>query len=198
VPPVARSLCRFLFALPALAAAAPACTDPVRDAEIAALGGEEQGVPIGAEHRPGQPCLHCHVEGGPASGSPFAVAGTVYRTEAHDAPPAEGISVQFVDANNGAPRIIPVTNAAGNFFVRSEEWPDIAFPLRVGLYQDPNAAPVQTMRSLVNREGSCNQCHRRNPNPRAELTPEELDDSRRSAGQIYVTAGASAPAGAGK
>ena len=60
-----------LFALTSLS-----CTDPVLDDQIEALG-PETGNP-GPTHRPGQPCVLCHSQLGPASDSVFLLAGTVY------------------------------------------------------------------------------------------------------------------------
>jgi hypothetical protein len=165
-----------------------ACTDPVRDAEIAALGGEDPNVPPGENHRPGQPCLHCHSKGGPAADHSFAVGGTIFETDAFDSKPASNVTVQFVDARGGAPRIVPVTNDVGNFWVPLEDWPDMAFPVRVGIYDDATRPPVQTMKSLINREGSCNFCHRPNLKP-DQLTKDDIEDNKRSTGQIYVKSG---------
>lgn len=168
------------------------CTDPVRDAEIEALGPEAPGESPGPEHRPGQPCLHCHSKGGPAEAHPFALAGTIYETSAWDSKPASNVTVQFVDANGSAPRSDPpVTNDVGNFWLPLEDWPDMAFPLRVGLYDDPGKPPIQVMNSLIGREGSCNFCHRPNINPNDIKEADDdqkarmLADSTESAGQIY-------------
>lgn len=165
-----------------------ACSDPVRDAEIAALGEEDPGVPPGENHRPGQPCVVCHSRGGPASDHPFAVAGTIFQDESYDSKPATKITVQFVDARGGSPRALPETNSVGNFFVPLEDWPDLAFPIRVGIYDDPAKPPVQTMKSLINREGSCNFCHRLNLKP-SDLTDADIEENKKSVGQIYVTSG---------
>jgi hypothetical protein len=168
------------------------CTDPVRDAEIEALGPEAPGESPGPEHRAGQPCLHCHSKGGPAEAHPFAIAGTIYETSAWDSKPASNITVQFVDANGASPRSEPpVSNDVGNFWLPVEDWPGMAFPLRVGLYDDPGKPPIQVMNSLIGREGSCNFCHRPNINPNdiKEADDEQkarlLTDSTESAGQIY-------------
>jgi hypothetical protein len=168
------------------------CTDPVRDAEIEALGPEAPGETPGPEHRAGQPCLHCHSKGGPAEAHPFALAGTIFETPAFDSKPAANITVQFVDANGNAQRSEPpVTNDVGNFWLPLEDWPDMAFPIRVGLYNDPGKPPIQVMNSLIGREGSCNFCHRPNINPEdiKQAGDEEkarmLLDSTESAGQIY-------------
>jgi hypothetical protein len=60
----------------ALGLAAVGCDDPVHDDAVTALGGEDPNVPIGALHRPGQPCLVCHGGSGPAALA-FSVGGTV-------------------------------------------------------------------------------------------------------------------------
>lgn len=164
------------------------CTDPVRDQQIEALGPEAAGVPPGEMHRPGQPCLPCHSSGGPAASSPFAVAGTIFKTAKFDSEPASEITVQFVDANGGAPRVSPVTNEAGNFWVPVADWPDLAFPVRVGLYTDKDAAPTQTMKSLINREGSCNFCHHPTADP-SQLSDEQSEGNKQYTGQIYAESG---------
>jgi hypothetical protein len=173
----------------AVALACASCTDPVRDRAIEALGDEDPAVPVGPDHRAGQPCLLCHSPGGPASGDPFAVAGTIYATNAPGAPGAPGVVVRFVDAANGSPRDDAVTTASGNFFVSAGDWDKITFPLRVAIF--PPGAPAQPMSTTIDREGSCNFCHR--PAPEAPLSPEDAEEQRRSIGPIFVRA--SAPAG---
>jgi hypothetical protein len=155
------------------------CTDPVRDREIEALGDEAPGVSPGPEHRPGQPCVVCHSDGGPASGKPFAVAGTVYSSPT-GFEGARDIEVRFVDAANGAPTVPVFTNAVGNFFVRESEWPDLRYPFKVALFRN-NTVAAQ-MATTVNREGSCNFCHR---NP-ADFGDNASEAARRYYGQIFV------------
>ena len=165
----------------------PACNgDPVQSERIEELGEEASGVEPGPDHRPGQPCLVCHSEGGTASGKAFAIAGTIYRTDKPDSDGAPDIFVQFIDAKGGAPVEVPQTGPTGNFYVPIQDWPDIAFPVRVALYDDLGGPPIQTMRSLIGREGSCNFCHRRNLASPSKL---EIDRSKSSAGQIYLTTG---------
>ena len=82
--------CLSLASVVALASFATSCTDPVRDRAIERLGAEDPAVAIGPEHRPGQPCVLCHSEGGPASGKPFAIAGTVFETILPRSAPAAG------------------------------------------------------------------------------------------------------------
>lgn len=155
-----------------LASLATSCSDPVRDAEIEALGDEDPAVPRGPEHRPGQPCVLCHSAGGPASSQPFVVGGTVFETDRDDSPGADGVRVAFVDSVGV--EHVQTTNAAGNFFILESEWPDLAFPFKVGIKKGADAIP---MTSTINREGSCAYCHR----PGAP--------SRDSVGQIYLKKG---------
>jgi hypothetical protein len=143
-----------LIGVALLAATATSCTDPVKDHAIERLGPEAAGVPAGPEHRPGQPCVLCHSDGGPASDHKFAIAGTIYDTVKADRG-AENVRVYFIDTANVDRQV--VTNAAGNFFVREEEWPDLAFPFKTGIRRG-SGLPVK-MQSTINREGSCNFCH---------------------------------------
>lgn len=168
----------------ALAAAAPAaCSDPSRERALAELGPEDQGGPS-PNHRRGQPCLLCHDATGGAKPE-MVVAGTVYATPAADADGADDVEVQFVDASGGGPLNNPFTLfPSGNFYVKTSDWPDLAYPFKVRLLK--NGQPVAIMTSTVNREGSCNFCHR--PNPPEPYTDEDRERARRSYGQIYVGA----------
>jgi hypothetical protein len=143
-------------ALAVLAAvtATASCTDPVRDTQIAQLGDEDPSIPQGPEHRAGQPCVLCHSAGGPASDKPFMIGGTVYET-ANGSQGADGVRVVFVDSV-GAERAV-TTNAVGNFFIREAEWSDLAFPFKVGVKRGNDQ---EVMNTTINREGSCNFCHR--------------------------------------
>lgn len=161
------------------------CSDPVRDQAIERLGGEDARVPQGPEHRPGQPCVLCHSDGGPASNYKFAVAGTIFETSSPDSKGAEGVKVFFIDAASAMRNYD--TNAAGNFFIPESEWSDLTFPFKVGLLKDGKQIP---MMSTVNREGSCNFCHRPNPGSTYAIRG---DDPRSSIGQVFV---ANAAAGA--
>jgi len=156
----------------ALASMTTSCTDPVRDAEIEALGPEDPAVPPGPEHRPGQPCVLCHSAGGPASSRPFVIGGTVFETDRDNSRGADGVRVAFVDSE-GVEQF-QTTNAAGNFFVLESEWPDLAFPFKVGIKKGADAIQMAT---TINREGSCAYCHR----PGAP--------SYDSVGQIYLKKG---------
>jgi hypothetical protein len=157
------------------------CTDPVRSQRIAALGGEDPGVPTGPLHRPGQPCVLCHSAGGPASSVPFAIAGTVFETDGPDANGANGVQVLFIDAASSQRRYD--TNFVGNFFVPESEWSDLTFPFKVGLLSMDGKQVA--MSSTVNREGSCNFCHRPAAGSKLALP---TDDPRASIPPVYVTA----------
>ena len=169
----------FSLVVVGLAALVASCTDPVRDQAIERLGGEDPRVPMGPEHRPGQPCVLCHSEGGPASAYKFAIAGTVFETSSPESKGAEGVKVIFVDASSA--RRTYETNAAGNFFIPESEWAELTYPFRVGILKEAGK-PVD-MTSTVNREGSCNFCHRPNPGSPYALRG---DDPRSSIGQIFV------------
>ena len=171
-----------LVAFAAFAAfASMSCSDPVRDRRIGELGGENPSVPTGPLHRAGQPCVLCHSAGGPASKFPFAVAGTIFETNGADANGAEGVQVLFIDAASSQRRYD--TNAAGNFYIPESEWSDLTFPFKVGLLsKDGKQVP---MNSTVNREGSCNFCHRPAAGSKLSLP---TDDPRSSIPQIFVAA----------
>ena len=163
--------------LAAVAAFGSSCSDPLRDQAVDRLGGETD-IPVGPLHRPGQPCLACHSKGGPASNSPFAVAGTVFSGPNRDARPVAGVQVILRDANNNSPGAFQ-TNESGNFFVRTSEW-NLAYPFRVALQLGQTQA---TMISVVNREGSCNYCHRPGPDSPFGLAS---DEPSRSTQQVFI------------
>lgn len=166
-----------------VAALAPAaCSDPVRDKRVAELGPEDPEGPS-VNHRRGQDCLVCHdAEGG--SKPELAVAGTVFADKSSGAEGAENVEIQFVDANNGSPLQNPITYPSGNFFVEKAQWPRLTFPFKVRL-KAPGGNLV-AMASTVNREGSCNFCHK--PNPPEPYTDLDRELARRSTGQIYLSA----------
>ncbi|MDB4939522.1 MAG: uncharacterized protein JWP87_6494 [Labilithrix sp.] len=156
------------------------CTDPVKDRAIERLGGEDPAVPMGPEHRPGQPCVLCHSEGGPAADKPFVIAGTIFESNSKDAKGAEGVQIFFIDAASATRNY--ETNAAGNFFIPQAEWNDLTFPFKTGIVaKDGKQFP---MTSTVNREGSCNFCHKPTPGSPYSLP---TDDPRESIGQIYAS-----------
>lgn len=148
---------RFLV-VPLLIAVAmlAACQDPVHSQEIAALGPEKDGVPKGPLHRPGQPCLLCHGDAGPA-GMLFSLAGTVFQSDQTQVAvgngPASDVIVHFRDSNGHT--FSTGTNCAGNFFVQPADFTPV-YPVAVWLEY---AGVLSTMNSATFREGSCAKCH---------------------------------------
>jgi hypothetical protein len=159
-----------------------ACSDPVRDLREASVGPEDPQGPS-PDHRRGQDCLVCHdAEGG--AKPEMIIAGTVFADPSAGAAGAENVEIEFVDANNGGPIFNPFTLASGNFFVTREQWPRQVFPFKVRLKtENGNVVP---MTSTVNREGSCNFCHR--PTPPEPYTDQDREIARRSTTQIYLSA----------
>lgn len=133
-----------------------ACFDPVRHDAVDDLGPEKRGVRMGPNHRPGQPCVTCHSDVGPAEPS-FAIAGTVYLARGV-LEPVSGVTVHLQDAT-GATRD-PHSNEVGNFYVGKTDW-DPVYPITVEL-RDPRSdgkGGVRPMTSLIRAEGSCADCH---------------------------------------
>ena len=131
-----------------------ACTsDPVLESRTAALGSEDPAVPVGEDHRPGQPCVTCHQPSG-ASDRHFALAGTVLWGPVKLQGVA-GARVELLDARPGPlpPRVV-TTNCAGNFFIDATD--DLTFPLRVRVGAK---GKTRDMRSPIFRERSCAGCH---------------------------------------
>ena len=142
-----------LALLACIAAFSAACGDPVYDGEIAALGGESDGVPVGEFHRAGQPCVMCHSAGGPASGAAFSVAGSVFARQ-DDVVGVEGATVAMTDTAGSS--YTATTNCVGNFFVRRSDW-DPSFPVLVRVWKGDKS---RTMQGQVGRERSCANCHK--------------------------------------
>ena len=147
-----------------------ACSDPVPDGQIKALGDEDPNVPQGQYHRAGQPCVTCHTKYGPASDVPFAVAGTIFATPG-GATGVEDAYVGLTDTTGSS--FVVKTNCVGNFFIKKEEW-DPAFPLFVRVYK---AGASRTMQGQIGRERSCANCHK---DPRGVVTRLS------SVGHIYL------------
>jgi hypothetical protein len=118
----------------------------------------------------------CHSEGGPADDKPFAVGGTIFATRDPRSKGAPGIEVRFIDSGGSTPRVKVFTAPSGNFFVTTDQWPDLTFPFRTAIF-DGAGTPLQAMQSVVDREGSCNFCH--DPNA----------DGSQSVGGIWASAG---------
>jgi hypothetical protein len=130
---------------------ASACDDPVKDADVAALGPEDPNVPIGPLHRPGQPCIVCHGGSGPGV-LQMSIAGTIYE-QSHSSKPAAGAIVNLTDASGEVHQA--ETNCAGNFFVESVDWSP-TFPVHTAIAYHASEAK---MTARIGREGSCAACH---------------------------------------
>jgi hypothetical protein len=157
----------------AAAALGAGCVDdPVRAEIVASLGPESAHVRPGPLHRPGQPCLVCHEEGGEAPA--YSVAGTVYRRKGSSEPAAK-VDVILMDAAGRSFRTR--SNCAGNFFVDPAEFVP-RYPmwvtLRVGNYQ-------ADMDSRIYREGSCAGCHLDRASQRAAAPPYLAEDQETEA-----------------
>ncbi len=125
--------------------------DPVRERQIAALGGETPGIPHGPLHRAGQPCGLCHGPEGPDNPE-FSLSGTIYRGVSSRSP-LKGATIHFIDST-GEQRTTE-SNCAGNFFVRKSEWSP-TWPIWSKIEY---SAKVVEMTSAVFREMSCSACH---------------------------------------
>ncbi len=172
------SLRLFLWSL--LPAALLGCGNPSLDVAIKELGGEVPGVPASAFHRSGQPCIDCH---GPYKGAKpeMALAGTVFAIPMIDEKsipiPVANVKITVTDALglvNGvesppAPVPTKLTNCAGNFYFTTDEL-KLAFPYESKIEcpepgNDMAIRSTQTMVTRISREGSCNSCHEKLPDP---------------------------------
>lgn len=163
-----RPLLGFAFAVAALGAGTSCALDPVHDAKLTELGPERPELypPESALHRPGEPCLTCHGQKGPAD-SQFYMGGTIYWSRKKDGPPAGNVYVRIVDANNT--NWCAVTNCNGNFwFAPRQDRRPIAYPvltsIELTVEPEKNEATkaLRRMSSHIGREGSCAACHIRN------------------------------------
>jgi hypothetical protein len=159
-----------------IGAAALGCGDPIHDSSVDALGPEASNVPPGPMHRPGQPCLTCHGQEGPASVR-FSLGGTVYDARGGGAP-AVNAYVQTEDVMGNYWTV--QTNAAGNFFVEADHFQP-AYPIRMTVVSS-DMSVSQQMATSSSRDGSCADCHAPSPGPT-------------SIGPVYVHLPADAGAG---
>lgn len=167
-----------LFVL-AVATSVAACSDPVFDGQVNALGEEDPNVPQGPYHRAGQPCEVCHSASGPASSAPFSVAGTIFAKQT-DPTGVDGVTIAMTDTTGSSYSV--TTNCVGNFFVRRTEW-DPAFPILVRVWKGDKS---RTMQGQVGRERSCANCHK---------DPFTNYEKLSSVGHVYLySASDSAPA----
>jgi hypothetical protein len=126
-------------------------------ATVAADGGKIIGADSGAcinavaspgsgKHHPGEDCIGCHDNQGPA----FTIAGTLF-TGLATTTPVSGATVEVTDANGKVVKLTTYTN--GNFFTTTT----VKFPLKVHATQCPANLPM--VASVA--QGSCNTggCH---------------------------------------
>jgi hypothetical protein len=164
---------RYVFLTLAGISLVAGCGDPVRDALADSLGPEAPNVRPGPAHRPGQPCLACHTDGGRAQPA-FAIAGTTYRER--DAPNVLGhVTVTLSDADGKT--LQTRSNCAGNFYLLPQEvamrepfWVTLVF----------NGRSID-MESPVYREGSCAGCHSQPVAPSSAGVVFMTDDSAEGA-----------------
>jgi hypothetical protein len=145
------------------AAASTSCFDPVHSDEIDALGPEINGVGPGPNHRPGQPCLVCHGDQGPASPQ-FSIAGTVY---ARRGKPEAQRGVQVVVTDVDGVTKTAVSNDVGNFYIPIATWSP-TFPVSVEL---DSAGTVKPMITPIGRNGGCAFCHYGADNEKTHMPP---------------------------
>jgi hypothetical protein len=153
------------LALAAVVAAAGCSTDPVHDAEVAALGPEVPGMPksLFEYHRAGQPCLVCHGGEGPAH-SQFSFGGTVFAgpfecNSTNNTTGVNNVYVGIVDSAGGHEGM--TSNCVGNFYMpanSSSDYPAFpAYPVDVGV--TPPDGVTLPMPTHIGRNGSCAFCH---------------------------------------
>lgn len=142
--------------------------DPVHRAGVNNLGGEQADLypPETEFHRPGEPCALCHSTAGPAD-SVFVLAGTIFW-----GPDNYQRRVDQAYVRIGGPDSTTkcfVTNCNGNFFVKSEDYPNLKFPLLISVERvnnpggpgpnDEKSIKIRRMTSHIGREASCGTCH---------------------------------------
>ena len=142
--------------------------DPVHRAGVNQLGNENGGQypPETEYHRPGEPCALCHSAAGPAN-TQFVLAGTVFW-----GPDRYNRRVDQAYVRIGGPEKTTkcfVTNCNGNFFVKTEDYPNHKFPLLISVERvnDPGgpgpdaekSIKIRRMTSHIGREASCGTCH---------------------------------------
>jgi hypothetical protein len=146
------SPCKSVWALLlASGTAAFAGCDPELASQVAALGPETAGIAPGPNHRPGQPCLVCHRDGGAAQPT-FAMAGTIYRQKGV-AQTIGNVDVELTDPTGRT--ITARSNCAGNFYIAPADFP-LAYPVWVALRSGAHSIEME---SPIYREGSCATCH---------------------------------------
>jgi len=160
-----KSKLSWLAGLAVVASVGSSCNlDPVHRASVNNLGSEQSDLypPESQYHRPGEPCALCHSKEGPAD-STFALAGTIFWGPDNYDKRVDGAYVRILDANKT--RKCFVTNCNGNFYVKTEDFNRITFPLLVSVERvkdpgkDESTMIVKRMTGHIGREPSCATCH---------------------------------------
>ena len=97
---------------------------------------------------PGTNCVACHHPAGSARGSPFSVAGTVFRAPTCAAP-VSGAKLVVTDGKNR--RLELTSNEAGNFYSAMPLEPPLRIAVEVG--------GVRREMETLSPHGSCGACH---------------------------------------
>lgn len=156
-----------LLGLGLLASVGSSCNlDPVHQSQVDALGTEDAvNYPPETEyHRPGEPCALCHSEKGPAS-STFALGGTIFWGPDDYFSRVDNAYVRIKDSRKTTRCF--VTNCNGNFYVRTEDFDKLTYPLLVSVERTttPGSGATETtqvirrMSSHIGKEPSCAVCH---------------------------------------
>ncbi len=163
----------FGLALGLAVAGIMSCADPEISGGAAALGKETSGIPKGAFHRAGQPCVVCHQDQGPAADKPFVVAGSIF------ASPLRMVGVNNAEirmTDSEGTKFTTKTNCVGNFMVTPTQWRP-HFPILVSIAKDNI---VRQMQGPIGRDGSCAHCHANGVPP---------DDPFSQTGHVYLYGG---------
>jgi len=146
--------------------AVAACTDPLKDRQIAELGEEQDGFPESPIHRPGQPCVLCHSDYFGAEPQ-MVLGGTVFVEPEEPGGPllgAPGYEIRLLDSQGEITgQGLITTNECGNFWVTEEQFQP-AYPLRVEVFgpslaDADRSVQISVMSTRIGRDGSCGGCH---------------------------------------
>jgi cytochrome c553 len=160
----------------AISAAVAGACDPVQSDKEAALGPEQDGVPEGPLHRPGQQCTLCH--GPTGTENDFSIAGTIYISKSTNEP-AVGAVITVIDNAGKGKKLTLQANSAGNFFVPKEQF-DPVYPIHVeSLYNGVRTS----MDTFIRRDAGCGRCHANNATGDSGHMPRVYAIKEQDAGQ---------------
>jgi hypothetical protein len=142
--------------------------DPVHRAGVNNLGDEQSNLyPVESEfHRPGEPCTLCHSDAGPAD-TVFVLGGTIFWGPDRYDRRVDQAYVRMTGPDHTTRCF--VTNCNGNFYVTSDQYQNLKFPLLISVERtnlpgglgpnDEKSIKRRAMTSHIGREGSCAECH---------------------------------------